>query len=195
MIVEHLPAGPLLVNCFILGDEETGQGVVIDPGGNVNDISAILKQHVLNLTSIVNTHGHWDHTGGVADLKKLHGGRVLIHASESRRGFVADGHLAEGDRIPFGRFALDVFETPGHTSGGLSFHLPEQKMVFVGDLLFAGSIGRTDLPGGSFEVLIRSVKEKIFPLGDETRVMPGHGPMTTVGQEKRFNPFLKGVEI
>ena len=182
-----------MVNCFILGDESSGQGVVIDPGGNVDQIADILEGHKLGLESIINTHGHWDHTGGNADLKRTCGGRILIHAAEERRGFTPDGYLEEGDTISFGPEVLRVLETPGHSPGGISLYLAEEQVVFVGDLLFAGSIGRTDLTGGSFEVLIRSVKEKIFPLGDGVRVLPGHGPMTTIGQEKRSNPFLRGV--
>ena len=193
MFFQHLAAGPLLVNCYILGDESTGQAVVIDPGGNVPDIVSVLSKNKLVLESIVNTHGHWDHTGGNAELKRAAGGRILIHPKEHTRDFQVDGHLLEGDIVAFGSHKLQVLETPGHSPGGLSLSLPEQLAVFVGDLLFSGSIGRTDLPGGSFDVLLRSVKDKIFPLGDDTRVLPGHGPMTTVGQEKRFNPFLKGV--
>ena len=194
MIFKHLAAGPLMVNCFILGDEEAREAVVIDPGGNAGEIAEILEKHNLTLKYIVNTHGHWDHTGGNAELKKLCGGQILIHALEENRGFVPDGHLAEGDQVVFGPHAMKVLDTPGHSPGGISLHFPEIGAVFVGDLLFSGSIGRTDLAGGSFEVLLESVVRKIFPLGDDTQVLPGHGPATTVGQEKRYNPFLKGAK-
>ena len=193
MIFEHLAAGPLMVNCFILGDEDSGEGLVIDPGGNVRDIEALLDKHSLTLKNIINTHGHWDHTGGNAELKAARGGEILIHADEQIRDFSPDGYLNEGDRITFGPHVLEVLHTPGHSAGGVSLYFGEGGSVFVGDLLFAGSVGRTDLAGGSMDVLIRSVKDKIFPLGDEIRVLPGHGPMTTVGQEKRFNPFLRGA--
>jgi len=193
MILEHLPAGPLMVNCFVLGNGDSREAVVIDPGGDVPDILAILDRHRLDLKYIVNTHGHWDHTGGNHELKKRAGGMILIHPSEQCRGFSPDAHLTEGDVVNFGPQAMKVLETPGHSPGSLSLYLAEIDAVFVGDLLFAGSIGRTDLAGGSFDVLIKSVRDKIFPLGDQTRVLPGHGPVTTVGQEKRFNPFLKGV--
>ncbi|MBU2549774.1 MAG: MBL fold metallo-hydrolase [Proteobacteria bacterium] len=195
MLIKHLPAGPLMVNCFILGDEASGEAVVIDPGGNVPDIVSIIEEHGLGLTAIINTHGHWDHTGGNADLKRAAGGRILIHQAEEARGFKPDGYLREGEAVVFGPHRLEILETPGHSPGGISLYFREVDAVFVGDLLFAGSIGRTDLPGGSFEVLVRSVRDKIYPLGDETRVLPGHGPMTSVGQEKRFNPFVKGVSI
>ena len=193
MIFEHLAAGPLMVNCFILGDEPSKEAVVIDPGGNIGDIRNILTKHGLNLKYIINTHGHWDHTGGNADLKKQCGGLILINSTEHYQGFSPDGDLKEGDQLLFGARKLGVLFTPGHSPGGISLYFAEAGAVFVGDLLFSGSIGRTDLAGGSFEVLVRSVKEKIFPLGDETRVLTGHGPMTTVGQERHYNPFLKGV--
>ena len=195
MILEHLPAGPLMVNCFVLGDGGSREAVVIDPGGNVREIVDILNRAHLDLKYIINTHGHWDHTGGNSELKKKAGGLILIHPSEQCRGFSPDAHLNEGDVVTFGPHTLKVLETPGHSPGGLSLYSPEINAVFVGDLLFAGSIGRTDLAGGSFEVLVKSVRDKILPLGDQTRVLPGHGPMTTVGQEKRFNPFLKGVRL
>jgi hydroxyacylglutathione hydrolase len=193
MIFQHLTAGPLMVNCFILGDETSREGVVIDPGGNVDDIIQLLDRHNLELTTILNTHGHWDHTGGNEELKNKRGGQIMIHRSEKAGGFVPDGYLEEGDHVRFGNHTLNVLHTPGHSPGGISLYLPDAQTVFVGDLLFAGSVGRTDLEGGSFETLLQSIREKIFPLGDRTRVLPGHGPMTTVEQERRSNPFLKGV--
>ena len=195
MIFEHMTVGLFMVNCFILGDEDSGQAVVIDPGGGVSKVVKVLKRHGLALKAIVNTHGHWDHTGGNAKLKRLAGGRILIHAADVGRGFKSDGYLSEGDVVTFGPHKLDVLETPGHSPGSISLNFPEAEAVFVGDLLFAGSVGRTDMAGGSFDVLVRSVREKIFTLGDETRVLPGHGPMTSVGQERRFNPFVKGALI
>jgi glyoxylase-like metal-dependent hydrolase (beta-lactamase superfamily II) len=193
MFFQHLTTGPLMVNCFVLGDENSKEAVVIDPGGNEKDIARVLDEQGLSLNAIVLTHGHWDHTGGADGLRKLTGGRVLIHPDENYKDFQPDGSVQGGDRVPFGPYALAVLDTPGHSPGGVSLHLPEGQAVFVGDLLFAGSIGRTDLPGGSMDVLLNSVKDKIFPLGDQTKVLPGHGPMTTVGQEKSSNPFLRGV--
>ncbi|MBW1709598.1 MAG: MBL fold metallo-hydrolase [Deltaproteobacteria bacterium] len=194
MILKHLTVGPLMSNCFILGDEDSGEGVVIDPGGNAQEIAQELSQNQLTLISIVNTHGHWDHTGDNEALKSLAGGRVLIHEADTDQGIAADGYLAEGDRVRFGPHELEVLETPGHSPGGISLYFPEAGLVFVGDLLFAGSIGRTDIAGGHFNTLIKSVVEKIFPMPEETTVLPGHGPMTMVGREKQFNPFLKGVQ-
>ncbi|MBW2091553.1 MAG: MBL fold metallo-hydrolase [Deltaproteobacteria bacterium] len=193
MILKYLTVGTLMSNCYVLGDEKSGQGVVIDPGGDAELIAQTLNENGLTLTSIINTHGHWDHTGGNTTLKSLAGGRILMHAADSNQGFAPDGYLIEGDRIQFGPYELEVLETPGHSPGGISLYLPEAGVVFVGDLLFAGSIGRTDIAGGSFSTLIQAVKDKIFPLPDQTTVLPGHGPMTTVGQEKQFNPFLRGV--
>lgn len=193
MFFKHMAAGPLMVNCFILGDEDSKEAIVIDPGGNAKDISNLLVENDLILKNIVNTHGHYDHTGGNSELKSLAGGQILIHRLEDTRGFTPDDHIEEGDLVTFGPHRLDVLDTPGHSPGGISLNLAEGEAVFVGDLLFAGSIGRTDLPGGSFQRLLESVVSKIFPLGDQTRVLPGHGPMTTVSQEKKFNPFLKGA--
>jgi len=153
-----------------------------------------LTQNNLILTSIINTHGHWDHTGDNVTLKRLAGGRILIHKADSNQGFVPDAYLAEGNKVQFGTHELEVLETPGHSPGSISLYLPEAELVFVGDLLFAGSVGRTDIAGGSFNVLLKSIKDKIFPMPDQTRVLPGHGPMTTVGQEKQFNPFLRGIQ-
>jgi glyoxylase-like metal-dependent hydrolase (beta-lactamase superfamily II) len=193
MIFQQLVTGPLMVNCYILGDEATGEAVVVDPGGDAPDVMAVLERNNLTLSVIANTHCHWDHTGGNADLKKLAGGRILIHPAEKPRDFQPDGFIRGGEEITFGPNRLEVIDTPGHSPGGISLYLASAKTVLVGDLLFSGSIGRTDLEGGSFELLLRSVREKIFPLGDDVRVLPGHGPSTTVAREKRFNPFLRGV--
>jgi len=192
MIIKYMAVGPLMANCYILGDEESRESVVIDPGGDADQIASVLAEDGLRLTAIVNTHGHWDHTYGNEELKRLAGGTILIHALEAVNGFIPDGYLAEGDRVKFGPYELEVRETPGHSPGSISLYLPEVEAVFVGDLLFAGSVGRTDFGGGSHQVLLASVREKIFTLPDQTRVLPGHGPLTTVGQEKRFNPFFQG---
>ncbi|MEJ5347140.1 MAG: MBL fold metallo-hydrolase [Desulfosoma sp.] len=209
MILERLVVGMLQTNCYLLADEETRQAVVIDPGGDAPRIIGRLEQLGLNLAAVLNTHGHFDHVLDAWTLKEKLGGLIFLHpkdepllmdhkvglgaiftaSARSPRGKV-DEWLEEGEELCFGKLQLRVLETPGHTPGHVAFHLPEAKILFVGDTLFAGSIGRTDFPGGSYTELIQSVKSKIFPLDDSTRVLPGHGPETTVGQEKRFNPFF-----
>ncbi len=209
MILERLVVGMLQTNCYVLADEETRQAVVIDPGGDAPRIIGRLEQLGLNLAAVLNTHGHFDHVLDAWTLKEKLGGLIFLHPKDepllmdhkvglgavftasagSSRGKV-DEWLEEGEELSFGKLRLKVLETPGHTPGHVAFHLPEAKILFVGDTLFAGSIGRTDFPGGSYAKLIQSVKDKIFPLDDSTRVLPGHGPETTVAREKRFNPFF-----
>jgi glyoxylase-like metal-dependent hydrolase (beta-lactamase superfamily II) len=184
----------MMANCFILGDENTGEAVVIDPGGDADSIAFELDRAALTLISIILTHGHWDHTSGVAELKRLAGGRLLMHGSGDSRGLGADGLLAEGDLVRFGQHSLKVLETPGHSPDGISLYLAEAEVVFSGDLLFAGSVGRTDMPGGNMEVLLESVRDKILTLPKDTAVLPGHGSMTSVEQERQLNPFLGSLE-
>ncbi|HID85948.1 MAG TPA: MBL fold metallo-hydrolase [Anaerolineae bacterium] len=206
MLIETLVVGPLQVNCYVLGCEETRKAVVVDPGGDVIAILEALKAHRLELTRIVNTHAHFDHLGGVRELKEVTGAKFYLHPDDLPllKGFLSqalffglrlgspptvDGHLEEGDEIAFGRESLRVLHTPGHSPGSVS--LVGDGVVFVGDLLFAGSIGRTDLPGGSYQTLIETVRTKIFPLGDEVVIYPGHGPATTIRHERRYNPFFR----
>ena len=200
-----LVVGPLQSNCYILGCERTGQAAVIDPGGDVDKILTQLAKDGFRCVYIINTHGHFDHTGDNKRLKEVTGAQLVIHEADapmitrqatkgSMWGISVDNspppdvYVGEGDTITFGDVTLKVLHTPGHSPGGIS--LVTDNMVFVGDTLFAGSIGRTDFPGGDYDSLIRNVREKIFPLGDDTVVYPGHGPKTTVGQEKRTNPFF-----
>ncbi len=205
MILETLVVGPLETNCYVLGDEKSKDAVVIDPGGDFEDIHRQLQKLDLKVKYIVLTHGHFDHTDALAQLKKTTGAEVLIHAqdanmllpnSQARPFFLesggascpADRTLEEGDKIRFGGYALEVLHTPGHTPGGISLLI--DKMIFVGDTLFCGSIGRTDLPGGSYEQLIHSIQTKLLSKGDDYLVCPGHGPSSTVGRERENNPFL-----
>jgi hydroxyacylglutathione hydrolase len=207
MIQKALTVGLLEVNCYILADEETKEAVVIDPGGDEDEILGVLKDHGLNLKLIIDTHGHFDHVDANQPLKKATGAQIAIHEADGAslsqpsqeamfftgnrlRTSEADILLKEGDILTFGKYRLKVLHTPGHTPGGISLVLEDHPYVYVGDLLFAGSIGRTDFPGGSFEALIAAVKTKIFPLGDNYTVYPGHGPVTTVGQERQYNPFF-----
>ncbi len=206
MIFDSLPTGPLEVNCYIVGCEKTRKAAVIDPGGHAQAILKRLEKHNLTLDVVINTHGHFDHIGGNRELIEKSGVKLLIHAAdrflidnvpEHARMFgimaepspAPDRELVDGDTIQVGELTIKVIHTPGHTPGGVCL-LVDGHLV-VGDTLFNGSIGRTDLPGGSFEQLIASIHERLFPLPDETQVFPGHGPATTIGREKTFNPFLR----
>ena len=205
MIIQSLVVGPIQANCFILGDEKTQEAVVIDPGDEAQRILAGLQKQALKLKFIINTHGHFDHVGANKALKEKTGAPILIHRAEapllaqlSSSAAVwgmqvddsppADRLLEDGDRISFGEITLEVIHTPGHSLGGISLYTP--KDLFVGDTLFAGSIGRTDFPGGDYDQLISGVRTRLFVLGDDVRVFPGHGPATTIGQERRYNPFF-----
>ncbi|RJQ50561.1 MAG: MBL fold metallo-hydrolase [Desulfobacteraceae bacterium] len=207
MIIKTLAVGPIMANCFIVGCEATGSAAVIDPGDETDRILRSLSESGLNLSCIINTHGHFDHVGGNRRMKEATGAELIIHArdvpmldrlsaSAAAWGFSAenspppDRTVDQGDTISFGEITFGVIHTPGHTPGGISLHTAEA--VFVGDTLFSGSIGRTDFPGGDYEALIASVRNKLFALGDEVRVLSGHGPETTIGREKqrRYNPFV-----
>jgi len=195
-----------MANCFIAGCEDTNEAVVIDPGDEADRILLSLAESKLKLKYILNTHGHFDHVAANKKMKDATGADLIIHAldapmlgqisaSATMWGLSADDSpppdrtVAEGDIINFGNLSLKVIHTPGHTQGGISFYA--DGCVFVGDTLFAGSIGRTDFEGGNFETLIASIREKLFRLADDTRVLTGHGPETTIGSEKQYNPFAK----
>lgn len=206
IVLKKLETGPLLVNTYIIGDEDTKDAIVIDPGGHVPQILEALKSDGLLCKCIFNTHSHWDHVGGNAELKKATGAPLVIHKDEASYlenagtmarlfgDFVpdsppADMFVKEGDVITVGSMEFKIIELPGHSPSGLG--LVFDRIVVVGDILFAGSIGRTDFPGGDYELLLKMVEEKIFVLPDDTLVLPGHGPETTVGQEKKYNPFFR----
>lgn len=206
MIIKKLTVGPIMANCFIVACEETRQAAVIDPGDEVDRILMTLADEKLKVAVIIDTHGHFDHVGGNARMKQATGAPLLIHrldvpmlgqlsAAASQWGMTAedspppDRTVDEGDDISFGNLAFKVIHTPGHTPGGISLHA--DGAVFVGDTLFAGSIGRTDFPGGDYATLISSIQDKLFALGDEVVVYTGHGPETTIGVEKRTNPFAR----
>ena len=205
MILKTLVIGPIQSNCYIIGCERTREAAVIDPGGDADRILITLAKDRLRCVYIINTHGHFDHSADNKRLKEVTGAQLLIHHADApmilhqsmNRGMSGihvdnspppDRYLKEGDIITFGDISLKVLNTPGHSPGGIS--LVTDKIVFVGDTLFAGSIGRTDFPGGDHEGLLRNVRKKIFTLGDDVVVYPGHGPKTTVGRERKTNPFF-----
>ncbi len=205
MIIKELTVGPIMANCFILGCEETKSAAVIDPGDEADKILMLLAESKLTVTHIINTHGHFDHVGANKRMKEVTGADLIIHpldapmlsqlsATAAAWGMSSDNSpppdrtIEDGDEIQVGTITLKVLHTPGHTRGGISLHA--DSAVFVGDTLFAGSVGRTDFPGGDFNVLKTSIHEKLFTLDDETTVYPGHMGPTTIGREKRTNPFV-----
>ncbi len=212
MIHEIFPVGMLACNCSILGDESTGEAVVVDPGDNVEQVQQILAKHHLRAKYIVATHAHIDHVGGIEKLKQATGAAVLMHQRDlplyqnlalqadwlgvPTPGVTeVDQFLKEGDLLHCGALSLEVLHTPGHSPGSLSLHLPgeNQQRILSGDTLFQGSIGRTDLWGGSLEEILRSIHNRLLIFPDHTPVFPGHGSPTTIGEERERNPFLTGM--
>jgi hydroxyacylglutathione hydrolase len=208
MIHRILPVGPLQCNCSILGDEQTHEAMVIDPGDQIDDILKILAEEKLTVKQIVITHAHIDHVGGAMKLKKATGAPILMNQSDYallkmlplQAAWVGmrppgaveiDEGAAEGKVLQIGSIPMNVIHTPGHTEGSICLFLPDEKKLIAGDTLFAGSIGRTDLPGGSMDKIMRSLHTRVLALPDDTEVTPGHGPQTTIGDERETNPFLQ----
>ncbi|MBU1055721.1 MAG: MBL fold metallo-hydrolase [Proteobacteria bacterium] len=206
MIIEDIVVGPIMSNCFIVGCENTKEAVVIDPGDEPNKILMVVAKHKLQVKYIINTHGHVDHVGGNKKLKEATGADLLIHsldvpmlariaATGAAWGLNVedspppDRMLEDGDEIKFGDITFKVIHTPGHSPGGISLYT--DGCVFVGDTLFSGSIGRTDFPGGDYDTLISCIRNKLFVLGDNIRVLTGHGPETSIAIEKKYNPFVR----
>lgn len=188
-MLKKLVVGIYQANCYVLGCKKTKEGVVIDPGDEVPRIVNEISRSQLKIRYILITHGHFDHSGGARELKGITKAPVLIHKLDAQDlNFKPDAYLFEGQKIQVGTYILTIIHTPGHSPGGVSIHAP--GVVFTGDTLFAGSIGRTDFTGGNHRQLIEGVIKKIFPLGDELRVYPGHGPNTTIGKERLTNPWF-----
>ena len=208
MILETFPVGPLQCNCTILGDEEALEAIVIDPGDEISRIHNRLTELRLKLKQILITHAHIDHVGGALKLKRLTGAPILMNENDlpllqimdQQAGWLGmetpevvppDESLKNGLNVGLERYPAQVIHTPGHTQGSVSLHFAPLKMVFAGDTLFAGSIGRTDLPGGNSRQIIDSIRTHLLILPEDTLVIPGHGLNTTIGAEREMNPFLQ----
>jgi hydroxyacylglutathione hydrolase len=209
MFLKQMQVGHMAVFAYLLGDPATGEALVIDPAANIDGIIAQAEQHSLKIKYIVNTHGHVDHISGNTDMKKKTGAKIIIHESDAemltstpamilkmfgaKQSPAADLVVRDGDKISIGGISLKVLHTPGHSPGSMSLFV--DGCVFTGDTLFVGGVGRTDLPGGSGQVMARSIREKLCTLPDDTKVLPGHNyggaPTSTIGREKQSNPFLR----
>ena len=207
MLFETVVVGPLEVNCFILGCEESGEGVVIDPGADAERVLAAVARLGLKISYVINTHGHFDHVGGNRAVLAATGAQLLIHEGDihylPRAADAAamynlvtensprpDRALEDGMIITFGNHSLKVLHTPGHSPGGCCLYLAAEGIVITGDTLFADGVGRTDFPGCSHQALIESIRDQLMTLPDETRAYPGHGPSTTIGHERLHNPYI-----
>lgn len=209
MIHEIIPVGLLACNCSILADETAHRATVVDPGDDLDKILAVLKQHNLTVEQIFITHAHIDHVGGAVRLKRLTGAPIYMNQSDlpllkmmdMQAGWlgIASPEVAAPDvnasdllAVKIADRSAQVLHTPGHTEGSICLHLPTEELLLAGDTLFAGSVGRTDLPGGDMHKLLRSIKNRLLQLPDVTRVIPGHGANTQIGMERETNPFLTG---
>ena len=208
LVVRHVVVGPFAENTYLAACSETGEALVIDPGGETERVIAMREPENFRVTRIILTHGHLDHVAGAADLKRSLGASLQIHQADrgwldslsvqaATFGFpfvgtppVVDHFQEDGETFQVGKHQGRIIYTPGHTAGGCSVFFPEAKVLFTGDTLFAGSVGRTDLPGGDFTQLERSIRQKLFVLDDEVRFYPGHGERGFIGEERRENPFV-----
>jgi len=205
--IKSIEVGSFAANCYLVSCEDTKEAVLIDPGAEAKKILQMVAEAGVTVKYVLNTHGHIDHMGADAEVSQALGAPLYIHEGDhlliqnprddlaAYQGVAkpakADGFLQDGDIIRFGKEELKVLSTPGHSPGSVCFYNEKEKVLFSGDTLFAGSIGRTDFPGGSFPQIISSIKEKLLVLPEDTVVLPGHGPASTIGAEKRYNPFLQ----
>lgn len=204
--VETLVVGPIEENCYVLRDEATSEGIIIDPGDNGQEILAYVRDNGIKVVELVNTHGHWDHIGAVDLLRRELGVPLAIHEADlgmltgtapemaaygsfAVKREPAEILLADGDVVKFGASSLQVIHTPGHTKGGICLY--GGGCLFSGDTLFAGSVGRTDFPGGDYREILYSVNVKLEQVADETKIYPGHGPATRMSRERRCNPYMQ----
>lgn len=208
-----VPVTPFMQNCSLVWCPETQEGAVIDPGGDLDRVLAEVDRHGVRLRQILLTHAHIDHAGATAELARQrqlpiigpHRGDLFWIEGLPEQGrmfgfgacesFAPDRWLEDGDRVRVGQVELEVRHCPGHTPGHVVFYSPADRLAFVGDVLFQGSIGRTDFPGGDYATLVDSIRGKLFPLGDDVRFVPGHGPMSTFGEERRGNPFVGDAAV
>ena len=207
MVHEILPVGPLQCNCSVIGDDVSHEAIVIDPGDDIEDVLAVVRKHKLQVKQIVITHAHIDHVGGAMKLRAATGAPILLNQNDYELLKMLDVQAAwigmappdkveidqsvgQADTVKAGSVVADVIHTPGHTEGSVCLYFPVENKLIAGDTLFAGSIGRTDLPGGSMQKILRSLHDKVLALPDETIVVPGHGPLTTIGEERENNPFF-----
>jgi glyoxylase-like metal-dependent hydrolase (beta-lactamase superfamily II) len=207
IVHEILPVGLLQCNCSVIGDTKTGECMVIDPGAEVQKLLEVIERHGFKVKQIVITHGHIDHVAGAMQLKRLTGAPILMNKNDSEQlklldiqaawigipspgAVTIDQSVASGDVLKAGDLEASVMHTPGHTEGSSCLYFQREKKLIAGDTLFAGSIGRTDLPGGDFKKMLSSLHNTLLTLPDETEVVPGHGPITSIGRERVANPFL-----
>jgi len=207
LILHTIHVGITQTNCYVVGCEETHEGVVIDPGGHAQRIMDAIEENRLTVRYVLNTHCHFDHMGANAEIVAATGAPLALHPAElpilQARGGASwfgvlvkesplpEVELADGQVLEVGELCIQVLHTPGHSPGGVTFYLEKEGVAFDGDVLFQMGLGRTDLPGGDWDTLMRSIQEGLFAMPDETVLYPGHGPQTTVGREKRSNPWLR----
>jgi glyoxylase-like metal-dependent hydrolase (beta-lactamase superfamily II) len=207
MIHEILRVGPLQCNCSVIGDETSHEAMVIDPGDDVQEVLDLIRKHNLQVKQIVITHAHIDHVGGAMKLRTATGAPILLNQNDyallkmldAQAAWIGmpspgrvdiDRSVTTGESVSAGSLTADILHTPGHTEGSICLYFAADKKLIAGDTLFAGSIGRTDLPGGSMQKILHSLHDTVLALPDETLVVPGHGPLTTIGEERETNPFL-----